>query len=135
MLTPWGQLVGKPGNAHRRMALNACRQTRFFDHAIQLQNGTAPWQIGCEWVDFFGAHHNACVGSVVTDGVKHFAHHFGVAVKLLNARIDDFNGGCDIVSGSQHLIYRDIRALQVFLQDKGQFNLDTRHHKICVRNV
>ena len=36
------------------MALHASRQARLFNHAIQCQNGAAPWQIGGEWIDLFG---------------------------------------------------------------------------------
>jgi hypothetical protein len=33
----------------------------------------------------FCTHHNAGIGRVVADGVKHFAHHLGMTVKLLDA--------------------------------------------------
>ena len=60
-------------------------QAGLFDHPVLTQDGTAPRQVGGERVDLFCAHHNARIGRVVADGVKHFAHHFGVTVKLFNA--------------------------------------------------
>jgi len=67
--------------------------------------------------------------------VSYLAHHFGVAVELLDARVDDLDRGCDVVGGIEHLFHGHVWSAQFLLEDEGQLHFDTRGDEIFVRDV
>jgi hypothetical protein len=49
-----------------------------------------------------------------------------VAVELLDARVDDLDGGRHVLGGGQHLLHRHVGALQGCLEHEGQLHLHAR---------
>jgi hypothetical protein len=115
----------QPGHADGGMALHAGGQAGLFDRAVLAQDGAAPGQVDLARLDLAAAQHDAGVGGVVADGVLHLAHHLGVAVELLDAGVDDLDGGRDVVGGVQHVVDAPSPS-SLRLQDEGQFDLDAR---------
>ena len=52
------------------------------------------------------------LAALSADGVEHLAHRLGVAVELLDARVDDLDGRRHVVGGVEHVEDRHVRALQ-----------------------
>jgi hypothetical protein len=86
------------------MALHAGGQAGLFDRAVLAQDGAAPGQVDLARMHLAAAEDDAGVGGVVADGVVDLAHHLGVAVELLDARVDDLDGRRHVVGGGQHLL-------------------------------
>ena len=117
------------------MALHAGRQAGFLDATILPQNGAAPGQVHLGGRDAPAAHHHARVGSVVADGVVHLAHDLGVAVELLDARVDDLDGRRNVFGGGQHLLDGDAWALQRRFEHEGQLHFDPGRDEAGGRDV
>jgi hypothetical protein len=72
------------------------------------------------------AEDDAGIGGVVADGVEDLAHRLGVAVELLDAGVDDLDGGLHVVGGVQHVLHLNAIAFQPALEDEGELHLDPR---------
>ena len=82
-----------------------------------------------------GTDDDAGVGRVVADGVVDLAHGLGVAVELLNAGVDDFDGGGDVSGGVEHVVHRHVGPGQWRLEHEGQLHLDTRGDEVLHRDL
>jgi hypothetical protein len=92
-------LVGQPGHAGGRVVQHRGGQAGFLDHAVLEQHGADPAQVHVHRPHRPAAQHDAGVGGEVADGVEHLAHGLGVAVELLDARVDDLDRRRDVVGG------------------------------------
>jgi hypothetical protein len=102
---------------------------------LLAQDGADPGPVDGARVGAAGADHDAGVGGVVADGVEHLAHRLGVAVELLDAGVDDLDGGRDVVGSGQHLLDVNMGAAQVALEHEGQFDLDARRDEAAGGNL
>ena len=58
-----------------------------------------------------------------------------MAVELLDARVDDLDGGRDVIGGLEHLLHGHVGAAQLFFKDEGQLDLDAWRDEIGEGNV
>ena len=52
-----------------------------------------------------------------------------MAVKLLDAGVDDLYRRCHVIGSRQHVVHRDLCALQLALEHKGQLYLHARGYE------
>src|SRR6201981_2760576 len=78
------ELIGKPGDAERRMAEHAGSDAGLLDLRIAIHDAADPAQIDIERTDRPAADHDAGGSAVVGNGVENLA-------RVLQARIDDFD--------------------------------------------
>src|SRR5262249_11102628 len=112
-------LVGKPGDAERRVAQYSGSKTRLLDLRISVHDATNPAQIDVHRSNRAPAHRDTCRGTVVRDSVDDLA-------LVLQARIDDLNCRDHIFGRAQNIGQPYARSGQPFAHDEGEFDLDAR---------
>src|SRR5689334_7589344 len=89
-------LVGKPGNAERRMAEHARRKPRLLDLRVAIHDAADPAQVDIHRPDWPSAHGDAGGGAIIGNRIDDLA-------RILNPRIDDLDRGDNVFGRTQHI--------------------------------
>ena len=99
------ELVGKPGNAQRRMPEHAGGKARLLDLAVAVHDAADPAQVDVHRPNRPPAGDDAGRGAVVGNRVEDLA-------RVLHAGIDDLERGDHVFGGAQHVGQANPGALE-----------------------
>src|SRR5712692_4121879 len=110
------------------MAEHTSGDAGLLDLGIAVHDAADPAQVDIERADRPATDHYPGGGAIVRDRVENLA-------RVLQPRIDDLDRRYDIFSGAQHIGQPDPGAAQRLAKHEGQFDFDTRHAIIFMRNA
>jgi len=128
-------LVGEPRDAVRRVIEHASSQAGFLDRAVPVEHGAGPAQVDLARPHRPAAGDDAGVGREVGDGVEHLARRFRLAVELLDARVDDLDGGHHDLGRGQHVGERRLGAFERPREHERELDLDPGRDEAVDWNV
>ncbi len=123
------EFVGEPGDAVGRMIEHGGGDTGLFNGTVAPTEGGDPTKVSVERFERAAADDECGVGGVIGDGIDDFASDLCFGIDLLNACVDDFDGGDDVISGVEDVEDGAIGAVQGFRKNKGEFDFNARDDK------
>jgi len=117
------------------MVQHAGSKACLLDDAIHVEQRANPAQVHVERPHGPPPEHDAGVGGEVANRVEDLAHHLGLAVELLDARIDDLDRRGHVLGRREHVEQRRARPLQRPAEDERELDLDPRRDEATCLDV
>ncbi len=118
------EFVGEPGDTVGGMVEHGGGDTGFFDGTIAPTDGGDPTEVGVKRFEGTTADDECGVGGVIGDSVEDLAGDFGFGVDLMDAGVDDFDGGDDVIGSVKDVEDGAIGTVQRLRENKGELDFD-----------